>query len=168
MFCIERKEVQVMRGRLLSPVLLILGCVLVAFTGCETFPYWPGRSTEALDEEPLPEVPTVESVFPPAAAARFDDIPVPEGLKMVHARSFVFESEDLQIAFLIYEGRLLPEETAQFFVDALPRAGWTLIDVLEYDDITIKFDQPDKNLLVHISPKTRGCVAKIMLTPKSG
>jgi hypothetical protein len=157
-----------MSGRLFSPVVLILGCVLVVLTGCETFPYWPGRSRQAVDEQPLPEVPTVESVFPPAAAARFDDIPVPEGLKMVHARSFVFESEDLQIAFLIYEGRMTPEEAAQFFVDALPRAGWTLLDVLEYDDITIKFEQADKNLLVHISPKTRGCIAKIMLTPKSG
>jgi hypothetical protein len=86
---------------------------------------------------------------------------------MVHERSFVFESGDLQIAFLIYEGRMPPEDAAQFFVDTLPRAGWTLHDVLEYNDITIKFDQPDRNLLVHISPKLRGCVAKIMLTPKN-
>jgi len=136
------------------------------FTGCQTFPYWPARSSETIEQEQLPDVPPVESVFPPAAAARFDDIPVMEGLKMVHERSFVFESEDLQIAFLIYEGRMAPEDAAQFFVDALPRAGWTLHDVLEYNDITIKFDQPDRDLLVHISPKFRGCVVKIRLTPK--
>ncbi len=156
-----------MRGALLSPGWLILGCVLVAFTGCQTTQHWPARSSGTEGDQRLSDLPPVESVFPPAAAARFDDIPVPEGLKMVHARSFVFESEDLQIAFLIYEGRMAPEDAAQFFVDALPRAGWTLHDVLEYNDITIKFDQPGRNLLVHISPKMRGCVAKIMLTPKS-
>ena len=157
-----------MRSRLLLPGLLVLGCAFVAFTGCQTAPYVPAGSTGAAGGEALADVPPVESVFPPAAAARFDDIPIPEGLKMVHERSFVFESGDLQIAFLIYEGRMAPEDAAQFFVDTLPRAGWTLHDVLEYNDITIKFDQPDRNLLVHVSPRMiKGCVTKIMLTPKS-
>jgi len=156
-----------MKYRLSWPGLMVLGCVLVTITGCETLPFWPGSSRDTVSEQSLAEIPMVESVFPPAAAARFTDIPVPEGMEMQHERSFVFESETLQIGFLIYEGRLTPEETAQFFVDALPRAGWTLIDVLEYNDITIKFDQPEKNLIIHISPKARGCVAKIILTPKA-
>ena len=165
--CIPQQEGgTVMKGKMLLPGLFVLGCVLVVFAGCETFPYWPGGSGEPLSEESLAEIPTVESVFPPAAGARFDDIPVPEGMEMNHDRSFVFESEQLQIAYLIYEGRLTPEETAQFFADALPRAGWDLLDVLQYDDITLRFNKPEKNLVVHVSPKTRGCVAKIMLTPR--
>jgi hypothetical protein len=156
-----------MKRRLFSPGLLVLGCVLVVFTGCETFPTWPGSSADTVSEESLAEIPSVESVFPPAAAARFEDVPVPEGLEMVHKRSFVFQSGDLEVGFLIYKGRLMPEEAAQFFVDTLPRAGWNLLDVLEYDDITIMFERPDKNLIVHISPKFMGCVARIRLTPKS-
>ena len=152
------------------PVLaaLVLGCALATFAGCASLPFSLGRPTEPVTEETLGEVPSVESVFPPAAAARFDDIPVPEGMNMEHERSFVFESDQLQIAYLIYEGRLTPEETAQFFLDALPRAGWTLLDVLQYNDITITLRKPDKNLVVHVSPKTRGSVARISLTPRSG
>ncbi len=157
-----------MKRRLFSPSLLVLGCVLVTFAGCETFPSWPGGSRDAVSEESLADIPTIESVFPPAAAARFEDVPVPEAMKMEHKRSFVFQSEALEIGFLIYEGRLMPEEAAQFFVDTLPRAGWNLLDVIEYNDITIKFDQPEKNLIIHVSPKFRGCVAKIILTPKTG
>ena len=156
-----------MKWRLFSPGLLVLGCVLVAFTGCETMPVWPASSGDTVSEESLAEIPTVESVFPPAAAARFDDVPVPEGMKMEHKRSFVFQSGALEVGFLIYTGPLMPEEAAQFFVDALPRAGWNLLDVLEYNDITIKLDQPEKNLIIHVSPKFRGCVVKIILTPKS-
>jgi hypothetical protein len=156
-----------MKRKLFSPSLLVLGCVLVTFAGCETLPSWAGGSRDTVGEESLAEVPMVESVFPPAAAARFDDVPVPEAMKMEHERSFVFQSESLEVGFLIYEGRLTPEDAAQFFVDSLPRAGWALLDVIEYNDITIKFDQPEKNLIIHISPKFRGCVAKIILTPKT-
>jgi hypothetical protein len=117
----------------------------------------------------LGEVPIVTSAFPPAAAARFDDVPIPEGLKMQHESSFVFESEQLQIAYLIYEGRMTPEEVAQFFLDTLPNANWTLVNVLQYNDITITLRKPDKDLVIHISPRrTRGCVAKISLTPTGG
>lgn len=153
-----------------SPAVLLCLCyALVAVTGCETLPFSPGRPAEPIVEESLGEIPAVESAFPPAAATRFDDIPVPEGMKMKHEDSFVFESEELQVAYLIYEGRSSAEEVAQFFLDALPRAGWTLLNVLQYDDITITLRKPDKGLVVHVSPKrTRGCVARISLTPGSG
>ena len=150
-------------------VLLYLGCALLAVAGCQTSPFSSRRSTEPITEESLGEVPIVESAFPPAAAARFLDIPVPEGLTMKHANSFVFENEELQIAYLIYEGRMSPEDAAQFFLDALPNASWTLVNVLQYNDITITLRKPDKDLVVHISPRrTRGCVAKIALTPAGG
>lgn len=159
-----------MRRTTLSPaVLLCLACALIAVAGCETLPFSLGRPAEPITEEPLGEIPAVESAFPPAAATRFDDIPVPEGLKMKHETSFVFESKELQIAYLIYEGRMSPEETAQFFLDALPRAGWTLLNVLQYNDITITLRKPDRGLVIHVSPRrTRGCVARISLTPRSG
>ncbi len=159
-----------MRRTEFSPALwLCLGCALVAVAGCETVPFFSRGSAEPIMEESLGEVPIVASAFPPAAAARFDDIPIPEGLEMKHKDSFVFESEQLQIAYLIYEGRMSPEDAAQFFLDALPRGNWTLVNVLQYNDITITLRKPDKDLVVHISPRrTRGCVAKISLTPAGG
>ena len=151
-----------------SPAVLLCLCyALVAVTGCETLPFSLGGPAEPIVEESLGEIPAVESAFPPAAATRFDDIPVPEGLSMKHENSFVFESEQLQIAYLIYEGRLMPEEAAQFFLDALPRANWTLLNVLQYNDITITLRKPDRDLVIHVSPKRRGCVARISLTPRS-
>jgi hypothetical protein len=150
-----------------SPALLLcLGCALLVVAGCETLPFPSRGSTEPITEQSLGEVPIVESAFPPAAASRFDDIPVPEGLTMKHANSFMFESGQLQIAYLIYEGRMMPEDAAQFFLDALPNANWTLVNVLQYNDITITLRKPDKDLVIQISPRrTRGCVARIALTP---
>jgi hypothetical protein len=89
-------------------------------------------------------------------------------MKMQYEHSFVFENGVFQIAYLIYEAHMTPEDAVQFFIDSLPRAGWTLLNVLEYNDITVKFTKPDKDLLVQVSPKFRGCLTRISLTPKRG
>lgn len=162
--------------------LIVLLCVVPS--GCQSvrdkMP-WKKKSpppVEILDEtkqqmETTPSTGTTAPVDPNAGLRlsgeqRFRDVPLPVNVKEDLQRSYVYESEDLQIGRLVYTSRASIVELAQFYIRECPAAGWKLEKVLEVEGSKqLTFTKPGKHLEVHVQSQGigRANVLILMLSP---
>lgn len=156
-------------------VLLTLGLVLSA---CETNPLTgrpknpfrsdsnnnPSTSSEDLDSS------SFGVGLTPAPSKRFDDIPIPSGVRENKDETFVFESSEIQVARMVYTTRATANELAQFYIDECPRYGWNLDQVVQGGGTKVMLSKPTKRLSVEIQDLgfASGRKLVINLTPAGG
>ena len=142
--------------------------LVIGLGACETFPPRSQSSTDetvALDEQDeqytTPVAP--EPGLKLGTDQRFKDIPLPVGLKEDEARTFVYESPDLQIGRMVYTSRDGVAELAQFFIRECPIADWELQNVLEAGGKTLTFTKPGRRLVVSISDENVATGRRIVI-----
>lgn len=127
-------------------LLLVCGVVLPA---CETLD--KGKELEAAeDEEGVPAPTLPEEGLPLSPQQRFKDIPLPAHLDADFERTYVFETEALQVGRMVYWTKASPTSVARFFIKECPAADWKLESVLQADDVWLVFRKPGKRLDVTI------------------
>ncbi|MCQ9208326.1 MAG: hypothetical protein NG712_03000, partial [Omnitrophica bacterium] len=54
-----------------------------------------------------------------SAKARFSDLPVPVGFKLIQDKSFIFQTEDTRVALLKYSGRAKVQDLLEFYKEQM-------------------------------------------------
>ncbi len=107
-------------ARRLLPVLLVLAG-LSGLAGCESVKKVTSVfSSDVADPPPSP--------YP--RDLQFDDIPVPQGMEHVRAKSFAYQHGPTRSANLVYVGDVSAEDVADFYRNEMPRYEWELGMVL--------------------------------------
>ena len=142
--------------RKLTSVFLILSVLL---SGCASMKgMFKGRSSTAGVSQP-PEV---------SAILKFDDIPVPDGFKFIASESCAFQTQDIRVGLLKYEGRSDPDMIVQFYKEQMPLYNWKVVNIIEYGKRLLNFEKDGQSAVVTIESRGSKTVITIAVTPRSG
>ena len=121
-----------------------LAVLALAGTGCESNPF------AKKEKDPITGAPinSNERFLAASSQQRFEDVPLPKGIHIDADRSFVYESETLQIGRMVYTIRESVTDVAQFYIRECERSGWSLDSVLEAEGTQLLMHKPDKQLIV--------------------
>lgn len=128
---------------------------LFGFLGCETLPWGssrePGTEPPPIDDEELYQPPPPpEQGLALSTEQRFSDIPLPVDVREDVDRTYVFESQTLQLARMVYTSRASVTELAQFYLRECPAADWELESVTQAGIVDIVFRKPGKRLAITV------------------
>lgn len=149
----------------------LLLAVLVILPACNTPMPWQKQSQNPSGEyNPLLAGPAAAPGLALASDSRFKDIPLPVGLSEIPERSFVFQSDTLEIGRMAYSTRAPINDLVGFFDRECKSKGWSLVRVLEAEAKTLEFTMPGKKLSVSVQDKgfAKGRLVTITFTPDSG
>ena len=83
-----------------------------------------------------------------SAETRFPDVPLPIGVKEDMERTFVYESNTIQIGRMVYSSKHSVNEVARFYIKEAPKFDWILTSVLQAEGAHLSFEKPGKRMLV--------------------
>jgi hypothetical protein len=134
--------------------LLFLGSAsVVLFTGC--------ASTEQKKDM------NTSSTLEAQALARFSDIPLPTGFKLIPQSSYSFESSGVRVGVLKYQGKANPDQVLNFYREQMPMYNWRLLNVTEYIDRVLNFDRDNETCIITLSGRGSSVTITIFMGPKS-
>lgn len=145
--------------------LTMLVCMLAV--GCQSV-QWPWTKSANDPVAELDDPGTTAPVVPEQGLAlspeqRFSDLPLPMGVKPDLERSFVYESQTLQVGRMVYNSKASINELSQFFIRECPTANWKLQNVTEAGGTQLAFTKPDRRLTVSITSLGVGRGQQIVL-----
>ena len=111
-----------------------------------------GSGSSANNDSTTSGAPVLRTGLVPSIQTRFSDVPLPMGIKEDIERTFVYESQSLQIGRLIYTTKSSATEVAQFYIEEAPQHNWKLVNVLRADGTHLTFEKPDKHMMVLVRP----------------
>jgi len=126
--------------RLLLAVLMIV--LVVGLSGCNYF----NRS----DEEMKPESQVVEE-NQPFYARDFNDILIPDGLRLDRKNSMHTRSQTFNGGILNYEGRLDVNSLLDFFENSMSKNGWQLAGTVKSDKSLLIFVKANKTCMITVA-----------------
>ena len=83
-----------------------------------------------------------------SSETRFPDVPLPIGVKEDMQRTFVYESDSLQIGRMVYTSKHSVNEVAQFYIREAPKFNWILTSVLQAEGTHLSFEKSGKRMLI--------------------
>lgn len=124
-----------------NSLILAVGVLLA---GCESTPF---QSSEQPPVKLLSESETGTSTPPvettvglvPSPHKRFNEIPLPDGLREDTVRSFVYDSRSVKIGKMVYYSKNTVNELAQFYITNAPLDNWTLVSTTQSEDSVLLF-----------------------------
>jgi hypothetical protein len=159
-----------MMRRVLSAALisvLLVGCQSVKWPWSKdsSMPVASTDTTGTATDAPLVPEPGLAT----SPEQRFSDLPLPMGVKQDADRSFVYESNTLQIGRMVYTCKSSVNEISQFFIRECPSANWKLQNVTEAGGTQLIFTKPDRRLTVVVQNLgvARGRQITLLLVPDS-
>ncbi|TAM40609.1 hypothetical protein EPN54_02515 [bacterium] len=130
------------------------GCLLAAaLTGCSTIS--DNKTT------------TNPNLLEPQAILKFNDIPVPVGLKNLPSQSYSFESSGVRVGVLKYQGKNNPDQVVNFYKEQMPMYNWNLVNIVEYGQRLLNFERDNETCIITMEPKGSAIILTISLGPKS-
>lgn len=81
---------------------------------------------------------------------RFNDVPIPPKANENMERTYVYQSNTLEIGRLVYTSGKTINEIAQFYINTCPNYGWTLENMLQAEGVQLSFTKPGKKLFVTV------------------
>lgn len=123
-------------------ILFSLAILAVAATGCQS----NKSSVDPITGESIPGANGLSS----SGQQRFSDVPLPIGAKVDSGRSFVYESNSVQIGRMVYTIKEKVNPVSQFYIRESPGFGWTLDSVLEADGTQLLMHKPGKKMIIHV------------------
>ncbi|HEO63810.1 MAG TPA: hypothetical protein ENN78_00895 [Candidatus Omnitrophica bacterium] len=102
-----------------------------------------------------------------AAFLKFDDVPVPNGFKFIASESFVFQTTDMRVGLLKYQGSVSPEAVVEFYKDQMPLYGWKPVHYIEYDQRMLNFEKESQSAVIKIDGKGNKSFLTISVSPRS-
>ncbi len=132
---------------MLRSLSLVVVAVLV-LAACESGPFKKKNKNDPLLDNGSA---FAETGLTASADTRFPDVPLPVGVKEDIERTFVYESNSLQIGRMVYTSKHSVNEVAQFYIREAPKFNWILTSVLQAEGAHLSFEKPGKRMLVVIS-----------------
>jgi len=128
-------------------------CLLItALTGCSSLSGTKGENPGFLE---------------PQALLKFNDIPVPVGMKNLPQQSYSFESSGVRVGVLKYQGKSDPERVITFYKEQMRLYNWNLVNIVEYGQRLMNFERDNESCIITIQPKGSSVFLIISLGPKS-
>jgi len=88
---------------------------------------------------------------PPAAAYRFEDLPVPATMNLIRSDSYIFEAGGFRAGILVYEGKDEPADLVKYYRENMPQHNWKLVSVFEHEQANLVFEKPGWNCNITIA-----------------
>lgn len=96
----------------------------------------------------------------------FDDIPVPNEMKIDPGESILFEAQNLKAGALTFTGRVDPDSLFSYFQVAMKNEGWRPLSYIRYGNYILTFDKPEKLCIIRILEKSFKSELQIWVSPK--
>jgi len=117
------------------------------------------NATQAQEEK-------ASSHHPAGQYAEFQDILVPEPMKIQPKKSLSFETgNNVQVGVLVYEGKAEPRSLFQFFLNNMPNRNWRLVSYLKYGRYMAVFEKGDKICTIYLEENPFNTLLNIWVTP---
>lgn len=130
----------------------------VALSGCASLKgMFKGSSTRTQASQP-PEV---------SAILKFDDVPVPDGFRFIANESFAFQTQDVRVGLLKYEGKADPDAIVRFYKEQMPLYNWEVVNIIEYGKRLLNFEKDGQSAVVTIEPRGGKVIITIAVSPRS-
>lgn len=142
---------------------LITIVIFVTFiTGCATMSNIFRRRTKS----------AVRGGLEIAPILKFDDIPVPSIFRILANQSFAFQTKDVRVGLLKYQGKANPDEVVAFYREQMPLYNWRTVNIIEYGRRVLNFEKDNQScvitldvkgssnitLIIAVSPRSRGAI----------
>ncbi|MCB2227395.1 MAG: hypothetical protein KQH53_12015 [Desulfarculaceae bacterium] len=104
----------------------------------------------------------------PAAVGRyydFDDIQVPNALKLDKKRSLIFRAGKFKAGVLVFTDNLEVQSLINFFIDSMQRDNWVLQGSYKYPRVVLFFAKKGKTAVIHIEESTFSTEVTIWVAP---
>ena len=159
---------------------LLYLCAAVAALGllpsCQTGT-WDPLAKSAAPADPL--APADGAYVPPpppgglalSPESRFKDVPLPVNVKEDFDRTYVFDSNNIQVGRMVYTSRASVNEIANFYIAECKASGWTLKSAQQAEGAQeLLFAKPGKQLAVTVRERSNlnGNELILNLTPTEG
>jgi hypothetical protein len=131
---------------------LLLCLAVFILSGCATTSKDKQSSAAALESQPL---------------LKFSDVPVPMGFRSLPHGSYSFESSNVRVGVLKYQGKADAEQVVNFYKEQMPMYNWFLLNAVEYGDRILNFDRENETCIVNLQPRGNNVIVTISLGPKS-
>jgi hypothetical protein len=95
----------------------------------------------------------------------FNDIQVPNQLKLNTKKSLVFRAGKLKAGVLVFTDNLEVESLINFFVDTMRKDNWTLQGSYKYPRVALFFAKKGKTAIIHIVESTFSTEVSIWVAP---
>lgn len=142
---------------------LALAFIISSFTfSCSTFQKDTSTS-KPVEEKAQP----LKAKGPLAKYYDFEDILIPEEMKLDKERSFVYESPGLKAGILVFSGRVEVTSLVQFFKENMAKDNWKLLNSFKYKGYMMNFQKPDKSCMISIVDGTFSTSLEIWVGPIS-
>jgi len=124
-----------------------------------------------LNQRPSPSAPAPKETTASSQAADqayydFDDIPVPQEMKLEPKKSILFESAGVKAGVLVFRGRVNALSLFNYYINSMPQADWKLRSYFKYGQYLLVFEKPNKDCVIHIKDNLLDTELQIWVTPR--
>jgi hypothetical protein len=126
---------------------------LALITGCSRL----GRERKAPKEAP--------AVGEQARYYHFEDVLIPQALKLEMDKSFIYETPSLKVGRLVFSGRVEPYSLLNFFTNNMEKDGWVLVNKFGFKDVVLNFSKPNRNCTVNIYDRPIKTIVEVWVGP---
>lgn len=145
------------------PRLVVLFLVMLLLTGCANLR--GGSEAEHIYEpEPIDVPPEREDIT--RRYYDFDDIPIPNEMKINSRDSILFESQNIRAGMLSFSGRVDSDSLFNYFQVSMQNEGWRLLSYIKYGSYILTFDKPDRLCIIRIIERSFSSELQIWISPK--
>ena len=116
-----------------------LPLIILALSAC---------ATTAMQEKDSQEVQVQTQTVKPEPILG-EEVPVYPGFKFVPTKSFTYESGNIKVGRLLFNGRASIKEIVSYYKEVLPQQGWEPVAISVYgNQATLTYVMPDKTLQI--------------------
>ncbi len=138
-----------------SFLLLLCVCSLVlTLTGCAT----------TIQKNSIPKT---QGMLEPSSVLKFGDIPIPAGFKLLSQDSYSFESGNVRVGILKYQGKNNTDQVVSFYKEQMAMYNWNLLNSIEYGERLLNFEREGESCIVTVLPKGKGSQLTISFGPRA-
>ncbi|MBF0318991.1 MAG: hypothetical protein HQL01_04195 [Nitrospirae bacterium] len=144
-------------------ILFIIMCLFVITAGCAGSNLFKSDSEQAQQGNPTapppPPVPSHLSLM----GTDFEDVDVPEELKLVESESILMNTATFVGGSLVYSANVTIDSVVRFFKAQMQKKGWEFMaSSFARNNAIIAYKKPNKNCVIHITgPGTWQAEAKV-------
>jgi len=103
----------------------------------------------------------------PQIQFKFNDVPVPQGFKIIMENSYSFETSGIRVGLLKYQGKSRVDQVVNFYKEQMRIHGWNLLNIIEFGEHMLNFEREGETCIVSLIPKGNIVFVTISLGPKS-
>ena len=115
-----------------------------------------------------PEASETLIVQPAGVYLDFEDIQIPEGLKLQRKKSYVYQTESVKTGVLVFKTSRSVNEIVGYFESNMTKDNWVLESNFKFHRNILLFTKPNKNCLIIVEkdPDSLKVLVEIWVSPQ--